>query len=129
MIPVSDGKTVLLGGLQQGASDNLYQIVTAADNGGELIEGCGAQVEIIFANDPRAILPYTKDVLCCDIHTEDDLLTALGDAPQADGEAITAENGKDAALYKGCAVLRHPHQGTDQAAAEGRRGGAGVWPG
>ena len=35
----------------------------------ELIEGCGAQVEIIFANDPRAILPYTKDVLCCDIHT------------------------------------------------------------
>ena len=35
----------------------------------ELIEGCGAQVEIIFANDPRAILPYTKNVLCCDIHT------------------------------------------------------------
>ena len=35
----------------------------------ELIEGCGAQVEIVFANDPRAILPYTKNVLCCDIHT------------------------------------------------------------
>ena len=35
----------------------------------ELIEGCGAEAEIIFANDPRAILPYTKDVLCCDIHT------------------------------------------------------------
>ena len=35
----------------------------------ELIEGCGAEVEIIFANDPRAILPYTRDVLCCDIHT------------------------------------------------------------
>ena len=35
----------------------------------ELIEGCGAQVEIIFANDPRVILPYTKNVLCCDIHT------------------------------------------------------------
>ena len=35
----------------------------------ELIEGCGAEVEIIFANDPRAILPYTKYVLCCDIHT------------------------------------------------------------
>lgn len=35
----------------------------------ELIQGCGAEAEIIFANDPRAILPYTKDVLCCDIHT------------------------------------------------------------
>ena len=35
----------------------------------ELIEGCGAEVEILFANDARAILPYTKDVLCCDIHT------------------------------------------------------------
>ena len=35
----------------------------------ELIEGCGAQVEILFANDPRAILPYSKNVLCCDIHT------------------------------------------------------------
>ena len=35
----------------------------------ELIQGCGAEAEIIFANDPRAILPYTKHVLCCDIHT------------------------------------------------------------
>jgi len=34
----------------------------------ELIEGCGAEAEIIFANDPRAVLPYTKNVLCCDIH-------------------------------------------------------------
>ncbi len=35
----------------------------------ELIKGCGAQVEIIFANDPRAVLSRTKDVLTCDIHT------------------------------------------------------------
>ena len=35
----------------------------------ELIQDCGAEVEIIFANNPRAILPYTKNVLCCDIHT------------------------------------------------------------
>ena len=35
----------------------------------ELIQDCGAEVEVIFANDPRAILPYTKHVLCCDIHT------------------------------------------------------------
>ena len=34
-----------------------------------LIEECGAEAEIIFANDPRAVLPYTKNVLCCDIHT------------------------------------------------------------
>ena len=34
-----------------------------------LIRECGADVEIVFANDPRAILGYTKNVLCCDIHT------------------------------------------------------------
>ena len=34
-----------------------------------LIRESGAEVEIIFGNDPRAILPYTKNVLCCDIHT------------------------------------------------------------
>ena len=36
---------------------------------GKLIEESGAECEIIFANNPRAILPYTKKVLCCDIHT------------------------------------------------------------
>ena len=35
----------------------------------ELIKECGAEVEVIFANDPRAVLEYTKDVLTCDIHT------------------------------------------------------------
>lgn len=35
----------------------------------QLIEDCGAEAEIIFANNPRAILDYTKNVLCCDIHT------------------------------------------------------------
>ena len=34
-----------------------------------LIRECGAEVEIIFANDCRAILNYTKNVLCCDIHS------------------------------------------------------------
>ena len=34
-----------------------------------LIRECGAEVEVIFANDPRAILSYTKNVLNCDIHT------------------------------------------------------------
>jgi len=34
-----------------------------------LIREMGAEVEVIFANDARAILPYTKNVLTCDIHT------------------------------------------------------------
>ena len=34
-----------------------------------LIKESGAEAEIIFANNPRAILGYTKNVLCCDIHT------------------------------------------------------------
>jgi len=34
-----------------------------------LIRECGAEVEVIFANDARAILKYTKNVLNCDIHT------------------------------------------------------------
>ena len=34
-----------------------------------LIEEAGAEAEIILANDPKAILAYTKDVLVCDIHT------------------------------------------------------------
>ncbi len=35
----------------------------------ELIEEEGAEAEIIFANDARAVLAYTKNVLTCDIHT------------------------------------------------------------
>lgn len=35
----------------------------------DVIRESGAEVEVIFANDARAILPYTKNVLCCDIHT------------------------------------------------------------
>ncbi len=35
----------------------------------EYYKGFGEHVELIFANDPRAILKYTKNVLACDIHT------------------------------------------------------------
>ena len=35
----------------------------------DLIREEGADVEVIFANDPRVILNYTKNVLTCDIHT------------------------------------------------------------
>ncbi len=36
---------------------------------GDLIRESGAEAEIIFANNPRVILNYTKRVLTCDIHT------------------------------------------------------------
>ena len=35
----------------------------------KLITDCGAEAEIIFANDPRAVLKYTKNVITCDIHS------------------------------------------------------------
>ena len=36
---------------------------------GNIIKEAGAEVEIIFANNPRVILNYTKNVLNCDVHT------------------------------------------------------------
>ena len=36
---------------------------------GNLIRSCGAECEIIFANQPRAILDYADHILNCDIHT------------------------------------------------------------
>ena len=36
---------------------------------GDIIREAGAEVEIIFANQPRAILPYADHILTCDIHT------------------------------------------------------------
>lgn len=35
----------------------------------DLIREEGAQVEVVFSNNPRTILNYTKNVLTCDIHT------------------------------------------------------------
>ena len=35
----------------------------------DLITSCGCEVQIVLANDCRTILRYTKNVLCCDIHT------------------------------------------------------------
>ncbi len=35
----------------------------------QLIEEEGCEVEVILANSPNAILPYTRNVLACDIHT------------------------------------------------------------
>lgn len=36
---------------------------------GNLIKECGAEVEIVFANQPKTILNYTDCVINCDIHT------------------------------------------------------------
>lgn len=38
---------------------------------GDLVRESGAEAEIIFANNPRAILSYTRNVINCDIHTRE----------------------------------------------------------
>ena len=45
-----------------------------------LIRECGADCEIVFANNPKAILNYTKKVLNCDIHTRARTKRILKDA-------------------------------------------------
>ncbi len=51
--------------------DNKHEFtgVDYVDYYGGLIRECGAEVEIIFANNPRVILNYTDRVINCDIHT------------------------------------------------------------
>lgn len=52
-----------------GSTVHPFTAVDYVEYYGDLIRQCGAEVEIIFANDPRVILQYTKNVLNCDIHT------------------------------------------------------------
>ena len=52
-----------------GANPHPFTGVDYVQYYGDLVKECGAEVEIIFANDPRAILPYAKKILNCDIHT------------------------------------------------------------
>ncbi len=47
---------------------------------GDLIRSCGAEAEIILANDPRTILKYTDCVLNCDIHSRARTKRILRDA-------------------------------------------------
>ena len=37
----------------------------------EYYKSFGSHIEIVFANDVRKVLRFTKNVLCCDIHTRD----------------------------------------------------------
>ena len=46
----------------------------------EIIEGTGAEAEIIFANQPKAVLDYTDTVITCDIHTRARTKRILKDA-------------------------------------------------
>ena len=52
-----------------GANKHPFTGIDYVDYYGQLIKESGAEVEIIFSNNPRTILNYTKDVLVCDIHT------------------------------------------------------------
>ena len=47
---------------------------------GDIIRGEGAEVEIVFANQPRAILQYADHILTCDIHTRARTKRILRDA-------------------------------------------------
>ena len=51
--------------------ENKHEVtgVDYVDYYGSLIKECGAEVEIVFANQAKAILDYTDCVLTCDIHT------------------------------------------------------------
>ena len=46
-----------------------HSLMAQIDYYKHLIEETGAEVEIIFANQAKTILNYTKNVLTCDIHT------------------------------------------------------------
>ncbi len=46
----------------------------------EIITGCGAEAEVVFANRPATILKYTDTVITCDIHTRARTKRILKDA-------------------------------------------------
>ncbi len=54
-----------------GVNKHEFTGVDYVDYYGNLIREAGAEVEIIFANQPRTILNYTDCVLTCDIHTRE----------------------------------------------------------
>ena len=52
-----------------GSRPHRFTGVDYVDYYSRLIRESGAEVEVIFANDAREILKYTKNVIHCDIHT------------------------------------------------------------
>ena len=54
-----------------GENKHLFTGVDYVEYYASLIREEGADVEILFANRPTAVLDHTKHVLCCDIHTRE----------------------------------------------------------
>ncbi len=52
-----------------GENKHEFTGIDYVDYYGELIRSCGAEVEIVFANQAKAILNYTDHIINCDIHT------------------------------------------------------------
>ena len=52
-----------------GANRHEFTGVDYVEYYSDIVKGCGAEVEIIFANNPKAILAYTDKVINCDIHS------------------------------------------------------------
>ncbi len=52
-----------------GENKHVFTGVDYVEYYSEIIREAGAEAEIIFANQPKAILSYTKNVIHCDIHT------------------------------------------------------------
>lgn len=52
-----------------GENKHEFTGVDYVDYYSNIIKESGAEVEVVFANNPKVILDYTKNVLNCDIHT------------------------------------------------------------
>ncbi len=52
-----------------GVNKHEFTGVDYVDYYSSIVREAGAEVEVVFANQPRAILNYTKNVITCDIHT------------------------------------------------------------
>ncbi len=52
-----------------GECKHTFTGVDYVDYYSQLIKECGAEVEVVFANDAKAILAYTDKVIACDIHS------------------------------------------------------------
>ena len=52
-----------------GVNKHEFTGVDYVDYYSSIVREAGAEVEVVFANQPKAILNYTKSVITCDIHT------------------------------------------------------------
>ena len=52
-----------------GENKHPFTGVDYVDYYSQVVRDAGAEVDVIFANQPKAILEYTKNIITCDIHT------------------------------------------------------------